>query len=110
MIHGNTRAEIQISTITTNAIGEQVKSWKTVKTLFGWLDLQGGDSKYSTYNAKIQESTHVFIADYSGRDGSITAEASRMVISGHVYDIMLIDDPMNRHRQLEFYLKYTGGQ
>ena len=110
MIHGNTRAEIQISTITKNTIGEQVKAWETVLTLFGWLDLQGGDSKYSTYNAKIQESTHVFLADYKGLDSRIKAEASRVVIDGYVYDIMLIDDPMNRHRQLELYLKYTGGQ
>ena len=110
MIHGNTRADIQISTTTKNAIGEQVKTWETIETLFGWLDLQGGDSKYSTYNAKMQESTHVFLADYRGLDGRIKAENSRVVIDGYVYDIMLIDDHMNRHRQLELYLKYTGGQ
>lgn len=110
MIHGNTRAEIQISTTKSNAIGEQVKSWETIETLFGWLDLQGGDSKYNTYNAKMQESTHVFIADYRGLDARIKAENSRAVIDDHVYDIMLLDDPMNRHRQLEIYLKYTGGQ
>lgn len=110
MIHGNTRAEIQISTTTKNAIGEQVKAWETIETLFGWLDLQGGDSKYSTFNAKMQESTHVFLADYRGLDNRITAENSRVVIDGLVYDVMLIDDPMGKHRQLELYLKFTGGQ
>ena len=110
MIHGNTRAEIQISTTTKNVIGEQVKAWETVQTLFGWLDLQGGDSKYGTYNAKMQESTHVFLAGYRVLDSRIKAENSRMVIDGYVYDIMLIDDPMGKHRQLELYLKYTGGQ
>ena len=110
MIHGNTRMQLQVKTVTQNAIGEQVKTWETIETLFGWLDLQGGDSKYSTYNAKVQESTHVFLADFRGLDARIKAESSRVVIDGYVYDIMLIDDPMNRHRQLELYLKYTGGQ
>ena len=110
MIHGNTRAEFQISKTTTNAIGEQVKQWETVQTLFGWLDLQAGDSKYSTYNAKIQESTHIFIADYKVLDGRITAENSRVVIDGRVYDITLIDDPMGMHQHFEIFLKYTGGQ
>ena len=110
MIHGNTRADFQISKTTTNAICEQVKAWETVQTLFGWLDLQNGESRYSNYDAKIQESTHVFLADYKGLDYRIKAEASRVVIDGYVYDVMLIDDPMNRHRQLEIYLKYTGGQ
>ena len=110
MIHGNTRAALQISTTTKNAIGEQVKEWETVQTLFGWLDLQGGDSKYTTYNAKIQESTHIFLADYVALNSRIKAENSRMVIDDHVYDIMLLDDPMGMHLQWEIYLKYTGGQ
>lgn len=110
MIHGNERADLQIRSVTKNAIGEQVKSWETVQTLFGWLDLQGGDSKYTTYNAKIQESTHIFLADYVPLSSRITAENSRAVIADHVYDIMLIDDPMGMHQHLEIYLKYTGGQ
>ena len=32
-----------------------------------------------------------------------------MVIGGKVYEVMLIDDPMELHEQLEIYLKYTGG-
>ena len=110
MIHGNTRADIQISTTTKNAISEQVKTWETIETLFGWLDLQGGDSKYNTYNAKIQESTHVFVADFVKLDSRITAENSRAIINGKRYDIMLIDNPMELNQQLEIYLKNTGGQ
>lgn len=110
MIHGNTRAEIQIRTTTTNAISEQVKKWETIETLFGWLDKMDGESRYTSYDSKIQESTHVFLADYRGLDKRIKAENSRVVIEGYVYDIMLIDDPMEMHRQLEIYLKYTGGQ
>lgn len=111
-IGGNIRAVIQISTVTRNAIGEQVKTWEDVQTLHGWLDLSSGDSRYTTYYAKVQESTHVFIADYVYLNNKITAENARMVVSGKVYDIMLIDNPMEMGSgsQLEIYLKYTGGQ
>ena len=109
-IGGNKQMLLQVSTVTKNAIGEQVKSWETLQRLTGWLDLSGGDSKYQTYNAKIQESTHVFVADYVQLAEGITAETSRAVIDGKVYDIMLIDDPMEMQQQLEVYLKYTGGQ
>ena len=109
-IGGNKQILLQVSTVTKNAIGEQVKTWNTAQTITGWLDLSGGDSKYQTYNAKMQESTHVFVADYVPLAEGITAETSRAVIDGKVYDIMLIDDPMEMHQQLEVYLKYTGGQ
>lgn len=109
-IGGNTDAIIQISTTTKNAIGEQVKTWQDVQTLHGWLDLQSGDSRYRTYNAKIQESSNVFVCDYVQLDSRINAENARLVNDGDVYDIMLIDDPMKMHVQLEIFLKYTGGQ
>ena len=109
-IGGNITAIIQISTVTKNEIGEQVKAWENVQTLRGWLDLQNGESRYSTYHAKIQESTHYFIGDYVPLDERITAENSRMVINGKRYDVMLIDNPMELNAQLEIYLKYTGGQ
>ena len=110
MIGGNITAELQIFSPEENEIGEAVKVWKTAQSLTGFLDLSGGDSKYSTYNAKIQESTHVFVCDYIELLGGITAENSRMLIGGRVYDIMLIDNPMELCRQLEIYLKLTGGQ
>ena len=110
MIHGNTRMLLQNKTVVTNAIGEQVPEWVTVQTLFGWFDLSGGEAKYTTYNAKIQESTHIFLADYVQLDSKIAAEKSRAVIDGHVYDITLIDDPMNMHKHWEIFLKFTGGQ
>ena len=111
-IGGNITAAIQVKTITKNEIGEQVESWADVQSIKGWLDLTTGDSKYSTYNAKIQESTHMFIADYVPLDSRIKVENSRMVIKGKRYDIMLIDNPMElgNGSQLEIYLKFIGGQ
>lgn len=110
MIGGNTQGILQINTTTTNEIGEPVKAWVDVQEITGWLDYQAGDSKYTTYNAKMQESTHIFVADYVRLDASISAENSRMVVDGGRYDVMLIDDPMGLHKQLEIYLKFTGGQ
>lgn len=109
-IGGNITTTIQISTVTKNAIGEQVKAWENAQTLRGWLDLANGESSYSTYHAKIQESTHYFIGDYVALDRRITAENSRMIIKGKRYDVLLIDNPMEMNTQLEIYLKYTGGQ
>jgi len=111
-IGGNINAEIQVNTTTRNAIGEQVKEWSAVQTLRGWLDLAAGKSGYSSFNAKIQDSTHIFIGDYVPLDSRITVENSRMIVKGKVYDIMLIDNPMELEAgsQWEIYLKYTGGR
>lgn len=106
MIGGNVTAEVQIKTITVNSIGEQEEKWSTVKIIRGFLDLISGDSKYETYNAKIQESTHVFICDYTPLGVSVNA---RLIVDGENYDVMLIDNPMNLNRQLEIYLKMVGG-
>lgn len=109
-VGGNTKAILQtFAEGQKNAIGERPKSWSDVLTLTGWLDLSGGSSGYTAFAAKVQESTHVFVSDYVSLPASATSENSRMVINGKVYDIMLIDDPMEMHKQLEIYLKYTGG-
>lgn len=109
-IGGNITAKVQVCTTLRNDIGEQVQTWADAQTLKGWLDLQSGDARYTTFNAKIQESTHVFLCDYVTLAPWITAEGARMVISGKKYDILLIDDPMELHQHLEFFLKFTGGQ
>ena len=109
MIGGNTTVSIQTRTSTKNKIGERIAEWNTVNELTGFLDLSGENTKYTVYNAKVQESTHIFICDY--RQINVKSEESRLVDEdGLVYDIMLIDDPMKLHEQLEIYLKYTGGQ
>ncbi len=110
MIGGNTIAQLQISTTSKNEIGESVKEWNTVHNIEGFLDLSSGDSTYTTFNAKIQESTHVFVSDWKQLDSTVKAENSRMIVNGDVYDVKLIDDPMGLHKQLEIYLKFTGGQ
>ena len=119
-IGGNTKATFQVRKFTKderghyirNSVGEIIMDWEDAQTIRGWLDLNSGESRTTTYYAKTQESTHIFIADFVVLDERITAENARMKIGGKVYDIMLIDNPMGMGQgsQLEIYLKYTGGQ
>ena len=109
-IGGNITAEFQIRSTTKNDIGEQIESWATVQSHVGFLDLQSGNSTYQQYQAKIQESTHIFISDWFPLDASIKSDNSRIVVNGQYYDILLIDNPMELNEQWEIYLKYTGGQ
>ena len=128
MIGGNIKAVLQVSTTTKNDIGEKVQKWHDVPItmpgrkepgLFGWLDYKGGEAKYTTYNAKVDESTHLFICDYlpipvtlevEGKTVRVGAENARMVANSQRYDVMLIDNPMGLNAQWEIYLKHTGGQ
>lgn len=106
MIGGNVQGVLQRSGQETfNAIGERIHAWEDVASLLGWLDLSAGDSKY-THDAKLQESTHIFVCDYQPIDRK--ADDKRMVINGLVFDVLLIDDPMELHRQLEIYLRFVG--
>lgn len=112
MIGGNTTIKIQIKDgTTTDEIGKRIPNWIEAQELFGFLDMSSGDSPLTTYNAKIIESTHVFIGDWKELDSRISAENSRVIDEhGAIYDVQYIDDPMWLHRQLEIYLKFTGGQ
>jgi hypothetical protein len=110
MIGGNTFLELQLNFPAKNGIGEAVDEWRTVQKLKGWLDYQSGDSPRTSYNSKIQESTHFFIGDYVPIDKRIEAENCIAVCDGKVYDVLIIDNPMGKNRQIEIYLKLTGGQ
>lgn len=106
MIGGNIEAILQRKNGSTiNEIGERIHKWSDVQKLWGWLDLSTGDSKY-TYDTKLQESTHIFICDHVVVDR--LANDKRLVVNGLIYDVLLIDDPMELHQQLEIYLKYVG--
>ena len=106
MIGGNITGIIQQKSATTvNAIGERVQEWTNVHALRGFLDLMAGDSKYIN-DAKIRESTHIFICDYTAVDPK--TDNKRMVINDETYDVQWIDDPMCLHRHLEIYLRKVG--
>lgn len=114
-IGGNVDALIQVCTSQKNAIGEHVKEWESVQVLCGWLDYSSNNAQNSSYNsyyAKVEESTHVFVADWCELDSRIKMETARMIIEGCTYDITMIDNPMGLKdgSQLEIFLKFTGGK
>ena len=110
-IGGNTAAELLLVENQVNEIGEAVEQEVPVLTLHGWLDLSGSDSRYTTYNAKTEQSTHIFVADWVQFPESITPENCRLRCGGKRYDVLQIDNPMGMEggSQLEIYLRYTGG-
>ena len=106
MIGGNIEVTIQQKAgFTKNALGERVHDWADVMTLKGFLDLSNGDSKY-TYDTKLQDSTHIFICDYTPIDRN--AADKRLTVNGAVYEIKLIDNPLELNEHLEIYLKFLG--
>lgn len=106
MIGGNIEAVLQQKTASgTNAIGEKIQDWADIQTLKGFLDFSAGEAKYQ-YNAKLQETTHVFLCDYVALDRAV--DDKRLVVNGDEYDVLLIDDPMELHQHLEILLKYVG--
>lgn len=110
MIGGNIIATLEkLTGAAKNAIGETVPAWKKYLDINGFLDYSTGEAKTSVYDAKVQESTHIFICDYVDLSG-VKPESCRMLIKGEVYEVTLIDDPMELHKHLEIYLKYAGGQ
>lgn len=114
MIGGNINAVIQIKSTQKNVIGEPEITWTDVDTVLGWLDYQSGQADQQRFNSKIQETSHIFLCDYGRwidaiQDASITSENCRMVIENSIYEVLMIDDPMNMHKHLEIYLKYIGG-
>jgi hypothetical protein len=115
MIDGNITATIQVkSSNGKNKIGEGSEAYDAVGTVLGWLDYQSGQNNVQQYNAKIQDTTHLFLCDWfrwknATQDASVTSENSRLVLNGEVYNVLLIDDPMNLHQHIEVYLQFVGG-
>ena len=93
-----------------NAIGEAENVWADKFILFGWLGLQNGENKRTTFNAKVEESTHVFLCDYNADVYALADSDTRMILKGNMYDVLLIDNPDEMDEQLEIYLRKVGGQ
>lgn len=109
MVGGNITGVIQTKTTVKNDIGESVKTWVNKFNHKGWLDLQNGEKGHRNFLAPIEESTHVFLCDYHPGIDGLADQDIRMVIKGMVYDVLLIDNPMEMNEQLEIYLRKVGG-
>jgi len=110
-IGGNITGIIQTkNSVGKNVIGEAELVWKDAFSHVGWLGLQSGDSKRATFNAKIEESTHVFLCDFHSGIYALADQDTRMILKGNMYDVLLIDNPDELDEQLEIFLKKVGGQ
>lgn len=107
-IGGNIYGVIQTCTSEKNALREVENTWSDAFRWPGWLGLQSGDSKYSNHNAKLEESTHVFLCDYHPGIYALADKNTRMIFKGMIYDVLLIDNPDEMNEQLEIYLRKVG--
>ena len=96
--------------IVKNAIGEAENVWTDKFTLLGWLGLQSGENKRTSFNAKLEESSHVFVSDFDAEVYALAESDMRMILKGSMYDVLLIDNPDEMDEQLEIYLRKVGGQ
>lgn len=107
MIGGNITCYLKQKDNTANEIGENTFTLTDYMFLYGWLDFMSETTGREKFNAKIKESTHVFLCDYVKIDKSIR----ELVFVDHKskeYDILFIDNPMNLNQHLEIFLKYVG--
>lgn len=115
MIGGNIQATVQIKTSSgKNVIGENIEAWENVGEVKGYIDFASGQNDMQNYNAKLQRTSHYFICDYQKwiamkHDQNVTAENSRMVINENIYNVLMIDNPMELNQHIEVYLEYVGG-
>ena len=115
-IGGKTIGVVQVNAAVKNDIGEAVKQWVDAFRHEGWLDFQSGEKKHGNFNAPVEESTHVFLCDYHSGiyamtipdEKTKTVPDCRMIIKGMVYDVLLIDNPMEMNEHLEIYLRKVG--
>ena len=108
MIGGNITAVLQTKTSSKNAFGEKVDTWSDLQLLKGFLDFTGGDGSYkSNFKGAVEETTHIFICDYDNVASQATPTKCRLLCDNKMYDVLMIDDPMNLHQHLEIMLKYN---
>ena len=112
MMGGNVECELQrYEIVGTNDIGQSVRAWHTYVKLTGWLDLMSQITNMNTgsgtFSTKMEQSTHMFVADYVKIDDEVR-DVQFVDHRGRIYEVLIIDNPMELNRQLELYLRYVG--
>lgn len=108
MIGGNVICQLQRFVVTgENVIGQAIKEWRTYASLNGWLDYMAQSTDSMTFKNKLEQSTHVFVGDYVAI-GDEVRDVRFIDHRGRIYEVLLIDNPMELNRQLEIYLRYVG--
>lgn len=104
-VGGNARAVVQVKETTKNYLGETITTFKDLKTIKGYLDYITGENGTGSFNAKIEDSTHIFMCDYEDLPNE---NEIRLSINGKPYEVKLIDVPMGIKYHMEIYLRYVG--
>ena len=82
--------QLQEIVSTKSEIGEDIETYEDyLEPIKGWLDMNSGDTKYTTYNSAITEA----------------AKNLSAVINGKRYDVTYIDNPQERNYHLEIFLR-----
>ncbi len=114
-IGGNTAAVIQIGTFADNDYGNDVVKWENAfqEPVYGFLDMVNEGTNSRSLMHRVEDADYIFLCDYflpAAGGVKLTAENSRVLIDGEVYEVKAYDDPMRMHEHMEIYLKYLGGQ
>lgn len=88
-----------------NEIGEASTEWARYAEKYGIFDYSGGTTQRD-YKVKIEDSTHIFLCNYF--DMTKDESELRASILGTNYEVIKIDDVMNKNVQYEIYLKQLG--
>ena len=108
-IGGNATARVMRSMKGKNAQGVPVeKNTDLIMEICGWLDYQDGKAAHQTYEAKLQDTTHVLLSDYDPDFAKLSTANLFLLVGGKRYEVLHIDDPMDMHEHLETFLKHVG--
>lgn len=113
-IGGNTQAYVQIRTVQPDEYAIDRACWEDAfpEPLTGLLDLTDADTS-RVLMKRVEDSDYIFLCDYFDLHAGgekLTAENSRLLIDGEIYEVKLYDDVMRLHEHMEIYLRYLGGQ
>lgn len=112
-ISGNVTGCIEQCKTIKNAYGIETESWEPVLQVTGFLDMLTSGVDTKTLMHRVEDADYVFLCDYFSTEidgATLSAENSRMLIGGTIYEVKLYDDPMHLHEHMEIYLRYLGGQ
>ncbi len=109
MVGGNAVAAVMRERKTKNAKGVYVAGDpEHVMDVTGWLDYQAGQASHLAYQAKTEDTTHVFLCDYDDAFARLDLNGLYLEVEGRRYEVLYIDDPMGLHSHIEAHLRHVG--
>lgn len=88
----------------SDGAGYHTNEWKKLIEVKGSLDMLSGSRVYMA-NAETNKYTHVFICDMFP---ILVTPKDRIVIGNVIYNIVYVDNPVNRNHHVELLLSYNS--